>query len=423
MVVVTLLLTPAGGAIAGEVVEINLDNGLKLLLKENPVVDIIALQVFIRAGLRYEEKYGMTEFVQKVILKGTEKRRAEEIALEIDSLGAHLGVSTLPDAGIITLQAPVATFPQALELLLDILTSPTFPPQEVEKERQLLLDAIKRRKDDPFSNLYDFFRKTYYQEHPYSQPELGTEKSIRSITRDELVHFYRSFYRPNNMVVAVVGKFDVEEMATYLREVFAHLPPGERIKVKTEEARAPQKPRYQRQSRELGAAWIIVGYPAPSLQSPDYVPLKVLNSILGTGMSSRLFINLREKRALAYSVGTFYPSRCDLSHFVAYAIVPPDKIGEAIDALKDEVEKIRREGVTQDELKRAIRYLTGSFIIAHETNASQAWYLAWFEILGRGYRYDKTYLEEVRRVKTSDVQRVAQLHLSPPCVVVIAPEK
>jgi zinc protease len=174
-------------------------------------------------------------------------------------------------------------------------------------------------------------------------------------------------------------------------------------------------------TKRSNLTWLIVGYPAPPVASPDYPAMKVLNAILGGGMSSRLFSELRDKRALAYSTGSFYPSRAEESHLVTYIIALPDNAEAARQGILEIIKEIQERGVPQEELERAKSYVIGNYRIEHETTERRAWYLGWYETLGVGYQMDAYYPQLIQAVTAEDIQRVAQKYLQQYVLSLVGP--
>lgn len=403
-----------------------LANGLRLILKEDHTSNIIALQTFIGTGVRVEDpkQAGIATLTQRMLLKGTEwsliskRRTEEEIFEEIENLGARLGVDFLPDMASLYLLATKETFNQALAIYFDVLLHPSFPEEELAKEKEALIKELEAAKDNNFNVIYENFRKELYGDHAYGRPDEGYAETIRSITRQDVLNFYRKYYVPNNIVVAVVGDFDTAKMrfklsatleAMLWRPTSAYLP----LKPKPLEFSLTQN-KEVKATKRIGSAWMILGYPGPAITGEDYAAMKLLNAVIGGGMSSRLFTELRDKRGLAYSTGSFFPSRMEDSHFVSYIITVPDPetIEECKAGILEILEGIKKDGIPQEELARAKNYLIGNYIIEHETASRRAWYLGWYELLGAGYKMDDLYIERIQQLSSEDLQRAAQRYFT-----------
>jgi len=230
------------------------------------------------------------------------------------------------------------------------------------------------------------------------------------------------------MIVSVVGNFSTTEMLDMLEETLGKLPekplPARvRLNQLADQRRIwdieLEETKEVSQEKELQAAWMIIGYPAPSVDSDDYPILKLINTILGGGMSSRFFVELRDKRGLAYDTSSFFPSREGPSHFVGYIITSPENVEQAKEGMLEEIERLKTELVSDEELEKAKKYLIGSFALAHQRNKDQAWYLGWYETMGAGYEFDAKYPEQIETVTKEDIMEVANKYFTEAHIVSI----
>jgi predicted Zn-dependent peptidase len=246
---------------------------------------------------------------------------------------------------------------------------------------------------------------------------------VARITRDDIVDFYKRYYVPNNMTIVAVGAFDRALLLALLRAKLQELPKGtEDLPLKPQPVSfALTDNKSVEAAKRSNLTWLILGYPAPPIASPDYPSMKLLNAILGGGMSSRLFSELRDKRGLAYSTGSFYPSRAEDSHLVTYIIALPENAEAARQGIVNILQEIKERGVPQEELERAKSYVIGNYLIEHERAERRAWYLGWYETLGVGYQKDAEYPELIRAVTSEDIKRVAQKYLQYYVLSVLGP--
>jgi zinc protease len=399
-----------------------LSNGMLVIFKRVTTNNILAMDCLINIGSLYEDSddNGITNFVQEVILKGTKHRSAVQIAREMESIGGLLGTNAAEDFAEVSTVTTTEDLDTALDIMSDVLLHPTFPPEEVEKERQLILAHINLQEDDKFAYTYKKFRETLYEGHTYANPVEGTPKTVTVLTRDALQEFHRRYWVPANMTLTVVGNFDEEELLGRLNVAFGKKPTSSPTKVISSKTFLP---RYKSKilKKKVEQSFIILGYLTVSVDSPDYPALKVASAILGEGMSSRLFQRLREAQGLAYNVGCAMPTRLRHSHIFAWIGTNPDTTDAAREGLIKQFELLASEPVTDEELNRAKNYLIGKFLIDHQTNLRQAWYLGWFQLLGVGYDFDKRYPELIRQVTKDDVLRVARTYFTKPTVAVLTP--
>ena len=402
---------------------VTLPNGLKLILREDPTAETVALQAFVGTGARAEpaDLAGIAELTSRLLLRGTTTRSEEEIFTELEDLGAQLSQDILADMAYVTLVAPKETLERALPIYLDVLLNPAFAPDEVERAKTEFIREIRAQADQNFSIIYENFQKALYGDHPYGR--FPTPEGVARISRDDIVQFYKKYYVPNNMTLVAVGAFDRALLEALLRAKLQELPKGAEDLPLTPQPIALKltEPKRVEATKRSNLTWLILGYAAPPVASPDYPAMKVLNAIIGGGMSSRLFSELRDKRGLAYSTGSFYPSRAEESHLVTYIIALPDNAATAQQGILEIIKDIQEYGVSQEELERAKSYVIGNYRIDHETTARRAWYLGWYETLGVGSQMDARYPELIQAVTVEDIQRVAQKYLQNYVLSVLGP--
>ncbi len=398
-----------------------LDNGVVLIVKENHANRIVATKLLVKSGSWSEvpAEMGVRNFVQEMLLKGTAKRTAEDIAFETDSKGIILSTGVADDYLEITMVSTRGFFTSGMEILADIVMNPNFPAEEMEAERERILDSILAQQDDQFTSTRLLFQKELYGDHPYGYNPLGTLATILEMKRDALLRFHMDHYAPNNIVIAVVGDIEANEARAMVEENFKGFKPHE----------LPKKPEFKIRgegataslAKEREQSFILMGFSAAPVASPDYPALKVLSSLLGGGSSSRLYVGLRGERGLAYAVGSFYPSRVENSYLAAYIGTAPANEEAVKELMMRQFEELRSKLVSEEELAIAKKSLVGDFELDHESNERQAFYLAWYEAIGLGYGYDARYPLEVERVTAEDMQRVAQKYLSKPVIARVGP--
>ena len=423
---------PKSAYVAPQVTALDLDNGMRVLLKPLRDSATVAIKIFIKGGQSVEPLPGVATLTGSLLLQGTQTRNAEAISKELESRGMALDVSVSEDFVEITGSAVRDDLGELFLILGDVLSNPAFEESELVKKKDLIRESIKASRENPSSVAFETLTLSMYPDHPYGNVGKRIEASLDEIDREALKAYYQRYLKPENMVVSVVGNFDPDAVKNYLLNAV----PGKQktpVAVSTEVTqKAPQvviappvvPPLKENvvvtENKEKQAAtWVAKGWLVPSISSKDYVSLKVLNALLGTGMSSRMFSNIREKRGLAYVVGSIYPSRQADSRFVMYIGTDP-KNGEAVqEAFVQETDRLKTELVDETELKEARDKLAGNFALSHETNVNQAYYLGFFEVLGVGYEYDESYSKLIQEVTPEDIQHVAQQYFSKPNVTVV----
>lgn len=397
-------------------------SGLTLLVRENPAAPVVAVSLQIRMGARWErpETAGVSNLLQHALVKGTTRWNAQEVAEAVEEIGGSLGASGDTDFSEIRGTALAHHWTALLELVADVALRPSLPSEEIEKERRVILSQLQSRRDLPFPHAFDAFLAFLYGPHPYGLPTLGRREAVERADRALLLEQYRRYYRAGRMVLAVSGQVSAREVVAEVERLFADLPGGPELSEPAPPAPAGAAGQ-QLLERPAAQAQILMGSLAPPLAHPDYPAVKVLSTILGGGMSGRLFLELRNKEGLAYSLSAFYPSRVEVSFLAIHMGTAPENLGRAEAGVRRELARIRQERATADELKRAKAYLLGALAMDRRTNAREAWYLAFFELAGVGHEFLERYAAAVDAVTVDDVHRVADAYLARPASVILRP--
>jgi predicted Zn-dependent peptidase len=424
VVALFLLLMPSvvAAQTTVSVTRTQLPNGLTVLVRENPEAPVVAYSLMVRMGTRTEtpENAGISNLLQQMLVRGTEKLDGEQIAEAADRMGGGIDAYGDADYSEITATALSRNWQEMLDLIGDCVLRPTLPDGTIQAVRNFLVRQIRNRGDKPFDVAADRMRAALFGANPYAWDPLGRRESVEKLDRSALIAYYRRYYVPGQLVLAVSGDVKNAEVVARVQQIFGTMAPGQ---VPMPPVPAPPA---MAASREVvvvpGAqAQIFMGALAPSLTSPDHAPLKVLTALLGGGMASRFFSELRDQQALAYTTLALYPSRVDTSAFVSILGTAPDNVPKAEPALAQQLERIRNQAATEEEVAVARAYVVGSQAMDRRTNARQAWYLAFYEIAGVGYEFLDRYAEAVRKVSPADVQRVAQKYLSVIRTVIVQP--
>jgi len=389
-----------------------LENGITAIAIENQAADIITARLFLKAGGRWEPegKAGLTHLLASVLTKGTEQLSSVQLAEAVESVGANLGASTASDYFLIGLKTVTADFRFIFELAAQLLRSPAFPEAEVALEQRLTLQHIRAQQEQPFNVGYEQLRRAIYRNHPYGTSILGTAESVESLTRDDLQAFHRTYFRPDNLVVSISGRIAPDAAIDLVRQVLGDWrSPPTPLPVPQLPEIAPN-PSQVCFAQETQQSIVMLGYLTASASDPDYIPLKLLNTYLGNGLSSRLFVELREKRGLAYDVSAFYPTRLDASAFVTYMGTAPDNTAIALDGLYREVKRLCQTHLTPEELQAAKNKLLGQYALGKQTNAELAQIFGWYEAIGVGVEFDLQFQEAVRQLDSETLKQVANRH-------------
>lgn len=387
-----------------------LPNGLTVIAIENPVADIVAARMFIRAGHGYEteENSGLFGLLTAVLTKGTTHKNALEIADVVESIGASFGADVASDYSIVSLKTVSADFETVLALAAEVIRQPSFPDDEIELERRLILQGLKSIKEQPFSVAYNHLRESIYAGHPYGLTNEQTETCMARFTRADLIAAHQQYFRPDNAVITVVGRVSPERSVQLIEKFFGEwtLP--------SEPLPAIQFPTLKRSAQkivtvqETNQAFVVLGYLADAVDSSNYAALKIISTYLGNGLSSRLFVELREKQGLAYDVSAFYPTRLDTSQFVAYIGTAPENVPVALAGLRQEIARLKTTQLTAEELQVSKNKILGQYALGKQTNSQIAQTLGWYEVLGLGMEFDEAFQSAIAAVTIEQVQATAQ---------------
>ncbi|MBD2188367.1 M16 family metallopeptidase [Pseudanabaena mucicola] len=397
-----------------------LSNGIVVLVTENPTADIVAARCFFAGGERVEtlEKSGLTHLASSIMTRGTERYSSLEIAEQVESIGASLGTEASSDYFLLSMKTISSDFHDMLMLGAEILRSPSYPDSEIDLERRLTIQSIRSQQERPFTIAYDQLQKLMYGEHPYGFSSLGTEATVSRLKRQDLVNFHHQHLRPDHMVVSIAGNISSEQALSLVGEAF-----GDWANPALPTVISTPAPTFQPQlvthEQDTQQAIIVIGYPVPSVQSPDYAALKIIATYLGNGLSSRLFVELREKRGLAYEVSAFYPTRLETSQFVAYIGTASQNTGTALAGLRHECERLVDVAITAEELAICKSKLLGQYALGKQTNGQIAQVYGWYEVMGLGLEFDQQFVASIAAVTEADVQRVAQKYFATPAISVV----
>lgn len=381
--------------------------GTVVLTRPLEANDIVVIRAFVPMGALYEaeEEAGISSVLQGVLTRGTEHRTAAEVQDALADLGAEMDASTGNDLGSVSMRATVLTWEATLDLYVETLTEPALAAAEVETEVEQTLGALEAREDQLMARATDLFRERFYAGHPLHKRVLGYRETVGRFDREGVAAAARRYYRPVPSIVVAVGRFDPERLLERLERGFGRTP-----LVPPEPRPAPPDPGSGTERLELDreAAYLVHGFPAPSWKDADYPAARVLDAILGGSMSSRLFIELREKRALGYQVSSIYNDQLDGSFLAGYIVTDPARVDEAAAGLTEQFRRIVEEPVGEDEIVAARRYLRGSYLIGAETNSAQAMRLGRQEVYGLGQDFGDRWLAAIEAVTPEAIQALGR---------------
>ncbi len=396
-----------------------LANGLVVLTEPMDHVRTASLGVWIATGSRHEapSRMGVSHFIEHALFKGTTGRSALEIAQAMDALGGHLNAFTDKEHTCFYLRVLSDHLDAGMEILADMLLHPALDPAALERERQVILEEISMYEDAPDDLVHDLFAATLWPGHPLGWPISGSQASVGALGRGDLAEFLAARYRPDAALVAAAGRVDHEQIVALVERALG-VWSGAVVPVSVE-APAPQRAVAFR-SKEIEQVHLCLGVPGPPQAHPDRYVMAVLDTALGSGMSSRLFQEIREERGLAYSITSYHAAYRDAGAFVVYAGTSPQTSREVVRLTLAELRQARWHGLTAEEVARAKESLKGSLMLDLETPGSRMSKLARSEqYFGRQITLDEI-IADVEAVREEDVRRVAAHLFDPGRIALVA---
>lgn len=387
-----------------------LDNGLRIVTANMPHTRSVTVVLYYGVGSRYEPKRvgGVSHFIEHMVFKGTERRPLPQIISEaIEGVGGYLNASTGLETTNYYAKVPSKHFAMALDVLTDMLDRPLFKPDDIEKERQVIIEEINATLDSPSDLVGELFDELLWGDQPIGWPVGGTRESVGATSRDDLLGYLKSHYVPPNLVVSVAGGIRHDDVVEQVNKVFGGYPRGERPPAFVPASTPETKPRVKLHKKDTEQTNLVMGLPALSAFDPDRYKLDLLNSILGDGMSSRLFVELRENMGIAYSVGSYTRKMADTGEFVIYGGMEVGRARDSIVAALAEMGKLKREKVGEDELNKVKEYRKGGLVLGLEDTAGVAMWGGGQELrFGRIYSVDEV-TAEIDAVTTDDIIAMA----------------
>lgn len=349
-----------------------------------PHVRSVAIGLWVRVGSRFERAAcaGVSHFIEHLLFKGTESRSAEDIARAIDGVGGTLDAFTSRENTCFYAKVLGEHLPLAVDLLSDLLLHPKLDPEDVEKERRVVLEEIKMVEDDPDDLIHDLFAQQVWPDHPLGRPILGSRQSLQAITRQDVLDQLRDFYQPDRLIVAAAGDLDHAKVVDLIRSALGEwsgrsVAPngGAPVCYVTE----------QHAERDSAQVHLVLGAEGLPYSHPHRYAFFLQNAILGSSMSSRLFQEIREKRGLAYSIYSYQASYQDSGLMAVYAGTSPESYRQVVDLVRAEFTRLKDEPVDLEEFQRAKEQLKGNLLLGLEGTSSRMTRLAKAEIYFQRY--------------------------------------
>lgn len=383
-----------------------LENGIKVITEKIPYLKSVSIGVWVTTGSRDEQPHenGISHFIEHLLFKGTERRSAFDIAKEIDSVGGTLNAFTGREYTCFYAKVIDKNLPLAIDLLSDIFLHSLLDPKDVEKERMVILQEIKMVEDTPDDYIHDLFNRVCWGEHPLGFPIFGTTELVQSFHRDQIYRFFKENYPPNRIIVCAAGNLDHQEVVGRMGETFGRIPSSDRTR---ERLRPDPISTTNVWRRDLEQVHFCLGTKGLQYNHSLRFASYALNAILGGGMSSRLFQEIRENRGLAYSVYSYLPTYIDTGLFVVYAGTSEGSFREVIELVLKEFNRLKIETFKNEELKTAKEQLKGNLVLSLESSDNLMTRLAKNEIYFGSYLPVDQILSGIEQVREEMVRDLA----------------
>ena len=384
-----------------------LSNGIRVVSETLPKSRSVSIGVWVKVGSRHEspEIGGVSHFIEHMFFKGTEKRSAKDIAIEMDSLGGEMNAFTSQETTTYYAKVVDEHLPVVIEILADILLGAKFDPLEMEKERKVILEEIKSVEDTPDDYIHELLTNTVWPDNSLGRPILGTRDTIKALKHNDIISYIDSYYHPKEIVISVAGNFEHARLIELLNTHFGKL---SRAGVPKNEATPAFTQAVAVKKKQLEQVQLCIGCRGINYMHEDRFVISALNTVLGNSMSSRLFQEIREQNALAYSIYSYVTSYRDTGLLTVYAGTDPSNVLEVVRLVTKELKKIKDEGITPAEELRVKNQIKGGLILSLESSNSHMSRIARQEIYFGKYLSMDDIIKGVEKVTAEQVQRLAR---------------
>lgn len=386
-----------------------LDNGVRIVTEDIDYVQSASIGIWVGVGARDEEDQlrGISHVIEHMLFKGTERRSAQQIADEIDRVGGYLNAFTDKEYTCYYAKVLSEYIPTAVDVLSDMFLKSVINPEELGREKNVILEEIKRHEDQPDDLVHDVFFQTMWPQHALGKPVIGTSQTVSSFEREDLVKYMQRRYTPDTIVVSAAGNLEHHKIVDMVAERFGDLK-GKRSDWREPDTTPKSNVAEKSVSKPVEQVHVVLGVPGYSQTDDRRYKLSLLDTVLGGGMSSRLFQEIREKRGLAYSVGSYTASYREGGLFAVYAGTSPTTVGEVIEIVKREFENVRTENVTDDELVRAKNQIRGGLVMAQESMSNRMMRMGKSELVHDRIIPIEEIMGKIREVTLDDLHETAK---------------
>lgn len=386
-----------------------LDNGLRIVTEKIPYVRSVSLGVWANVGSRDEDSThsGITHFLEHMVFKGTKKRNVREIAQSLESLGGYLNAFTTKEQTCFYARVLDMHVDEAMDVLADLVHNATFKKEELEREKLVVIEELKNAEDDPEDIIHDYFEKALFPTHSLGYPIIGTEENLRRFKREDLLAHTGSYYHPSRIVIAAAGNIDHNQLVRLVEKHLKNLPASTYVEQRKHGPSGIDHNTFAEYPRPINQSHICLGTVGYSIKHRDRYPLMVMNALLGEGMSSRLYQNIREKYGFAYSVYSYTNLMSDTGVFGAYIATDKKNIENSIELIQKELTRLKVKPVSKAELERTKSQIKGVLMLSLENMSGRMMRLGSSELYFESFTSLDTILKKVDAVTPESIQRVA----------------
>jgi predicted Zn-dependent peptidase len=391
-----------------DILTTTLPNGIKVITEAMPHVRSVSVGIWVSSGSRREsaEENGLSHFIEHMLFKGTANRSAEDIARSVDSIGGNLDAFTAKEMVCFNTKVLDEHLPIALDVLSDLVLNPSFRDEDIEKEKGVILEEIKMDADSPDYLVHEIFSSNFWKDHPLGKPILGTRETVKRFNQAMVQDYYRGVYTPSNLLITAAGNLGHQRLVNLARERFEALPAAAPEALQS--APSTHARISLRSKKDLEQVHVCLGVPSYPIPHEDRFTCYVLNTILGGGMSSRLFQNIRERQGLAYAVFSELNPYSDTGCLSVYAGTSLEAAKKVVESVLKEFTDLKQQTAPEEEVRRAKDHLKGSLMLSLESTSSRMSNLARQEMHFRRFFSLDELAESIEQVTAEDVQRVAQ---------------
>jgi len=388
-----------------------LDNGLVVLLKQSKRLPLVSIQTWVKVGSIYEDdkNNGISHFLEHLVFKGTKKYSLEQISKTLEKYGAILNAGTSKEFTMYFTDIPKEGLNDALDVLAQLVFEATFPEEELERERNVVIEEIKRFEDNPGNVLYEGFNNLLFKDSPYKRRILGTQEVIRNLSRDEIIKYYKKFYQPKNMILSICGDFEIEEVKNLIKQKFGSYNSDKQTNQLLTLDESSKGEIFEIKKHKVQHTYFLCGFLGPKIDEKHQYTGDVLSIILGEGISSRLYKILREEKMLVYEIDSGFYTQLGPSVFYISGVCERKNLEKVISEVKSILNELKEKGPNSEEIEKAKRIITTRWYLNNETMHLKASSLAWWEMFKSLEELNK-YLENINKVSSNDIKEFLNIY-------------